>query len=319
MKISTKLSLSALALVAMSAGTVSAQGIYGVTWAHVDDAGVASPAPTNRVALFIARTAESPVREIRGVNVRVYYNDAQVSATNWVSKPGASVLLISSNLPGAEDTLDSDQNPGTNRYSLGAITYNGSHPLSAIAGALPADWVPGDATPPGVFDIVGIFTFDGIPSPVGFTGNPATASGISDGTLGGAGGASTVPFANINGYANSRDPGVLAVELVDFHAKVTSTGVLVTWETGLEIDNAGFNLYQGNGLNINKLNPILIGAAGTAASYSYMDSRTLTNGETRTYWLEDVDVSGLATTLHGPAVVTGGVSSDSNVPGWDLY
>ena len=156
-----------------------------------------------------------------------------------------------------------------------------------------------------------------IPSVLGLQGTSAANSGISDGGLNGEGGASTVLGGNVDGFTSQG--GVLAVEMVNLDAKATSTGVLVTWETGLEIDNAGFNVYSqpGVGGGFTKLNPILIGAAGTAASYSFMDSKVLGSGESRLYFVEDVDVSGLATTLHGPAVVTGGVSS--SVSGWDLY
>src|SRR5690606_6258912 len=116
-----------------------------------------------------------------------------------------------------------------------------------------------------------------------------------------------------------RQEGVLAVEMASLDAKATGNGVLVTWETAMEIDNAGFNVYSQPEVatGLTKLNPILIGAAGTAASYSFADSRPLANGEVRVYYVEDVDVTGLATTLHGPAIVQGGVSS--NVPSWDLY
>jgi hypothetical protein len=316
MKISTKLSLSALAMVAMSAGMVSAQGSYGVSWSYVDAGNAVSAEPTSRVAIFVARQDGSAAREVRGVNSRIYYNSEQTGTTGWLPKPGSTTLIVSPNHTGAADAADSDSDAGTNWYSLGAITYTGGYPLAAIDGSLPAGWTPGTPAP-GVWDIAGIWEFSSIPSPVNVTGNPATASGISDGAVGAGGGATTVPLANVVGFSNSGTPGVLAVELADFSAKFTGTGALVTWETALEIDNAGFNLYEGTGHSINKLNPILIGAAGTAASYSYADNRPLGNGEVRTYWLEDVDVTGLATTLHGPAVVWGGASS--NVLGWDLY
>ncbi|MCF6148545.1 MAG: PEF-CTERM sorting domain-containing protein [Candidatus Kuenenia sp.] len=93
-----------------------------------------------------------------------------------------------------------------------------------------------------------------------------------------------------------------AIELKGFKAKTAGNGsVILLWETAVEIDNAGFNLYRSDapGTRYNKINETLIEAAGgsfSGASYRYTD----TPGEgTFFYLLEDVDYNGVST-LHGP-------------------
>ncbi len=102
-----------------------------------------------------------------------------------------------------------------------------------------------------------------------------------------------------------------AIELASFTVEANDGRAMVMWETGTEIDNAGFNLYRAaspDGPWV-KVNKALIAAEGdpvAGASYSLVD----TPGRGLFYYrLEDIDLSGV-TTLHnavsaqlGPAVI----------------
>ncbi|HUX75603.1 MAG TPA: hypothetical protein VMY40_03045, partial [Anaerolineae bacterium] len=93
-----------------------------------------------------------------------------------------------------------------------------------------------------------------------------------------------------------------AITLASFTAEPGVGSVTLAWETGTEIDNAGFNLYRATaeGGPYAKVNGALIAAEGdpvSGASYSFLD-KGLSPG-TYYYKLEDVDLAGV-TTLHGP-------------------
>jgi hypothetical protein len=93
------------------------------------------------------------------------------------------------------------------------------------------------------------------------------------------------------------------IELARFDALPGKDYIDVVWETASEVSNAGFNVYRsispdGHKLKISK---DLIAAKGDelkGAAYSFTD-RKLARGLTYYYWLEDVNLTGVATT-HGP-------------------
>ena len=98
----------------------------------------------------------------------------------------------------------------------------------------------------------------------------------------------------------------VAVTLASFAAEAQANQVLVTWETVSEIDNAGFNLYRGtsdDGSDRTLLVSIPSQAPGSSqgASYSYGDT-AVQDGQTYYYWLESIDLNGVAT-MHGPVSV----------------
>jgi hypothetical protein len=100
-----------------------------------------------------------------------------------------------------------------------------------------------------------------------------------------------------------------SVGLISFTAVAGADGsITLSWETGTEIDNAGFNLFRTStqGGPYVKITDPLIPARGAevfGASYSFIDKP----GEgTFYYMLEDVDTSGQGT-LHGPVQVKVGV------------
>ncbi len=100
----------------------------------------------------------------------------------------------------------------------------------------------------------------------------------------------------------------LAVTLADFAAAQQGSLVQVTWETTTEQSNRGFNLYRSTNAAApeQQLNAALIPsqAQGSPSGFLYTwdDSAGLVDGQTYWYWLEDVDVNGVAT-LHGPVSV----------------
>ncbi len=94
-----------------------------------------------------------------------------------------------------------------------------------------------------------------------------------------------------------------AISLLSFKATAKGNGqVIVTWQTGTEIDNAGFNIYRARTKDgdYRKINSTLIPASGnasTGASYSYTDAPRAKGKYF--YKLEDVDYNGVST-MHGP-------------------
>ncbi|MFH1561460.1 MAG: S8 family serine peptidase [Patescibacteria group bacterium] len=95
-----------------------------------------------------------------------------------------------------------------------------------------------------------------------------------------------------------------AVFLTSFTATLQSDQVLLEWETAMEMENAGFNLYRADSVNEQrtKLNSSIISGqppgSVTGGSYSFVDTNVV-SGETYYYWVEDVDLGGI-TTFHGP-------------------
>jgi len=98
---------------------------------------------------------------------------------------------------------------------------------------------------------------------------------------------------------------------VSFTADAQSQTVTLAWETAVEIDTAGFNLYRAAALGgpYVQVNALLIGAHGPlGGSYTTQDAPGV---GTWYYTLEDVDTNGVGT-LHGPAQVTVGSGTTSN-------
>ena len=105
-----------------------------------------------------------------------------------------------------------------------------------------------------------------------------------------------------------------AVDLVNFSAESSALTATLNWESLIEVDNLGFNIYRAesvDGARI-KVNQRLIRAGNpqggpTGAVYSYQDTGAgLPNGlvpnRVYFYWLEDIDIKGNVT-KHGPVNV----------------
>jgi hypothetical protein len=118
----------------------------------------------------------------------------------------------------------------------------------------------------------------------------ATGVGYGDDTEGSGG------FTTENGTA---------ITLAGFGCAASRQEVTVSWVTGTELNNAGFNIYRsltpaGPQMKVNGALLRAVGEGVSGASYSIVDQPGY---GVFYYWLEDVDYSG-RTTLHGPAAVT---------------
>jgi hypothetical protein len=97
------------------------------------------------------------------------------------------------------------------------------------------------------------------------------------------------------------------VKLETFTAASSGSQVTLTWKTGGELHNLGFNVYREENGDRIRLNPSLI--AGSAlilrgglpqhAAKTYMWIDRLPGPGSGSYWLEDIDLDGTRT-LHGP-------------------
>ena len=98
-----------------------------------------------------------------------------------------------------------------------------------------------------------------------------------------------------------------AIDLLSFTAEAGDDRVTLAWETGTEVDNAGFNIWRSEAAEgpYTKINDALIPAEGDAvsgASYTYTDTDVV-KGVTYYYKLEDVDIHGISA-FHGPVSAT---------------
>lgn len=101
------------------------------------------------------------------------------------------------------------------------------------------------------------------------------------------------------------------VKLENFTAVSTANGVLLSWKTGGELRNLGFNVYRDNNGQRTRVNPSLIAGSSlmmrradpkhSSKSYAWMD-RASTPGAS--YWIEDIDLNGTRT-MHGPVTAQG--------------
>ena len=94
-----------------------------------------------------------------------------------------------------------------------------------------------------------------------------------------------------------------AITLASFKAEPGNDTVTITWTTGDESDNLGFNIYRADAKDdaYEKINEALIASKiglGVGASYAFTDS-DVENRKAYYYKLEDVDIYGVKT-MHGP-------------------
>jgi hypothetical protein len=99
----------------------------------------------------------------------------------------------------------------------------------------------------------------------------------------------------------------LSITLDFFRATATAEGVTLSWATVSEENNAGFNIYRsiGDGDKV-LVNSSLIPSTttdGSGASYSFVDSLAAVAGEDRMYWIQDVELGGVAK-LRGPYFIS---------------
>ena len=116
------------------------------------------------------------------------------------------------------------------------------------------------------------------------------------------------------------------VTLISFSAhyatdKDGNRRAVLTWKTGGESHNLGFNVYRDmNGSKV-RMNPSVIAGSAllmtgalpkhSGRSYTWLDPATPVSGAS--YWLEDVDINGTRT-MHGPVPISNSSSSDVTAP-----
>lgn len=116
-------------------------------------------------------------------------------------------------------------------------------------------------------------------------------------------GGSVVNFSVFSGMHS----GVTAVWMSDTQVKPGSSGAVVTWQTLLETNLLGFNVYRSTSLNGPRqhLNNTPLATQGMGspfgASYTFIDT-TVLPGVTSYYWIEAIETNSVAT-LYGPLVL----------------
>jgi hypothetical protein len=99
-----------------------------------------------------------------------------------------------------------------------------------------------------------------------------------------------------------------AITLISFTARGSADSITLNWQTGTEINNAGFNIYRAtskNGSYTQKINDQLIVAKGdpvSGDSYTYTDT-SVAKGIIYYYKLQDVQFDGMVD-WHGPVSAT---------------
>jgi hypothetical protein len=105
-----------------------------------------------------------------------------------------------------------------------------------------------------------------------------------------------------------------AAKLNSFAANGNSRAVALSWKSGAELHNLGYNVYRDVGGTKTRINPSLVAGSAllmretaeqhAAKSYGWTDSSPVAGA---VYWLEDVDLNGTRT-MHGPVPVEASAS-----------
>ncbi|MCD6328520.1 hypothetical protein J7M28_13335 [bacterium] len=107
---------------------------------------------------------------------------------------------------------------------------------------------------------------------------------------------------NLYGCPHTRIIGELNtyIRLSSFEAHARAGKIVLTWETGAEVDNSGFVIYRFDGKERKAISRLIgaQGAPGAGASYRFVDSN-VRPGVRYQYWLVDIDTNG-KWTAHGP-------------------
>jgi hypothetical protein len=98
-----------------------------------------------------------------------------------------------------------------------------------------------------------------------------------------------------------------AITLASLRVQPGNRIVTISWQTGDETDNLGFNIYRAEAKegNYEKINTSFIPSrvgSGLGATYEFLDS-SVNNRTAYFYKLEDVDINGKHT-MHGPVTAT---------------
>jgi uncharacterized repeat protein (TIGR01451 family) len=248
-------------------------------------------ANANSADLAIVKTASPSPQVLQGdplTYTLTVTNNGPAQATN---------VTVTDTLPTAVTYFSALPGAGTCSEAGGAVTCM----LGTIANG-------GTAT-------IAIITFAGVPGVV-----TNTASVTADQT-----------DPNTNNNSSSQTETILAptkIQLNSFSAhlgtdKNGASRTLLTWKTGGESHNLGFNVYrEQNGSHVRLNSSLIAGSAlmmrgalpkHSGRSYAWIDSSSAASTATSgaQYWLEDIDVSGTRV-MHGPVSASVVESSSSN-------
>ena len=300
-----------------------------------------APGPVG-ICVFVARGGNGvgpiAIPEYIGAgSIRIYWNSLQLSSP---VAPSANPNSIQLNLAGVArpspvaasllavtaDTVDADgldNQVATDFFRQGSLSFNsgGDAPLRTNLTQLPIDWTYADPNnAPGTFDsllTLNTVVLPGATFPIaaGVTLQSAAAT-ISTRRVD----TNAVGSDTLRSNANEANTIPLSVDLTSLTASVAGDTATISWSTAAEYDNAGFVVYRAdaNGDQGEAISTLVAaeGSAASGASYSVVDPAPLAPGESRSYLLADIDLSG-ATSTHGPVSVTRGAASA--VAGWELY
>jgi len=121
----------------------------------------------------------------------------------------------------------------------------------------------------------------------------------------GGGRTGTITAAGLT-YTLSQSPPT-AITLISFDATAYDGGVFLEWETGLESDNLGFNVYRAEGGNRELVNQQLVSGSALVASSTLLTGRVYSwwdkaPARSAAYWLEDIDLNS-GSVWHGPVYI----------------
>jgi len=176
---------------------------------------------------------------------------------------------------------------------FGVLDMSGANSVSTVGTGETKLW--GDKTGTGASDAYGFGALKG----------GDTSVTLSETTTGGSWSYAAADIA----VASSSPCLITAAKVNSLVANSTVSGTLVTWKSGAEVHNLGYDLYRDIGAAKTKLNSSLIAGSALlmrealpqhgAKSYGWIDPAPVPGA---VYWLEDVDLNGTRT-MHGPVSV----------------
>lgn len=149
---------------------------------------------------------------------------------------------------------------------------------------------------------------NGVAFPAGYHWSGSTWEGPMAGTCGSCGPALFVIVQGVTAYSafSVRDGSPLAVTLASLTAEARPGQVLVAWETTSELNTLGFSVLRSTAPDASPERMAFVPSqspgSAAGASYGWQDVK-VEAGATYWYWIEDIDLSGVAT-RHGPVAVT---------------
>ncbi|MEJ5308331.1 MAG: hypothetical protein WHX52_01045 [Anaerolineae bacterium] len=246
---------------------------------------LSAPFPQADLSLDIAVSVEPTLLTSAGTvtyTVRLGNRSAKPIIVNRVHfKLPQGVIYKGLATSSAVDIDDSSQYPTPN--ATGVLTWTG---VPLLSYTVPPSGTVGTGEP-GTLDLI-------------FTADAPAVAGRYIATV-----SATLGTLDVGQPATTFDVDVpTAVSLVSFEATPRQGTILVTWETAMELDHVGFNLYRSTAVNgpYTQLNADLIPPQFPGeimgGAYDWLDTN-VQPGVTYFYKLEDIDVKGVST-FHGP-------------------